>query len=93
VNTFFAGIGADQLTDEYDLDATPHPAAAPIASSQSAVIVGCAGVAAMTDPQYQAFVQEAYDQLKTLRLTARSTYYQLSWTAMTLAFMTGSIRT
>ena len=36
-----------------------------------------------------AFAAEAYDLLKTLKLTARSTYYQLSWTAMTLAFMTG----
>ncbi|VGO19211.1 glycosyl hydrolase family 8 [Pontiella sulfatireligans] len=89
VNAFFGAQGAGKLTDEYELDGTPRPAAAPIASSRSAVIVGCAGVAAMTDSAYHDFALEAYDLLKTLKLTARSTYYQLSWTAMSLAFMSG----
>ena len=89
MNAFFGAQGAGNLTDEYELDGTPRPAAAPIASSRSAVVVGCAAVAAMTDPEHAAFAAEAYDLLKTLALTARSTYYQLSWTAMTLAFMTG----
>jgi endo-1,4-beta-D-glucanase Y len=89
VNAFFGAQGAGKLTDEYELDGTPRPAAAPIASSRSAVVVGCAGVAAMTDPACREFAAESYDLIATLELTARSTYYQLSWTAMTLAFMTG----
>jgi endo-1,4-beta-D-glucanase Y len=89
VNSFFVPLGAGNLTDEYELDGTPKPMAAPIASSKSAVVVGCTAAAAMADPENADFVAEAYDLLGTLELTARSTYYQLSWTALSLAFMTG----
>ncbi len=89
VNAFFGPLGAGNLTDEYELDGTPKPMAAPLASSKSAVVVGCTAVAAMADPQYDAYVAEAYDLLCTLELTARSTYYQLSWTALSIAFMSG----
>jgi endo-1,4-beta-D-glucanase Y len=89
VNAFFVPQGAGNLTDEYELDGTPKPMAAPLASSRSAVVVGCTAVAAMADPGNDEYVSDAYDLLCTLELTARSTYYQLSWTALSLAFMTG----
>lgn len=89
VNSFFVPLGAGNLTDEYELNGTPRPTHAPVASSQSAVVVGCSAAAAMADPSGQAFVEKAYELLCTHELTARSTYYQLSWTAMSLAFMTG----
>jgi endo-1,4-beta-D-glucanase Y len=90
VNSFFIPLGASKITDGYELDGTPKAEAAPEASSGSAVFVACAAMAAMSDPANEAFVAEAYDLVKTGTLTARSTYYQLSWTAMSMAFMTGN---
>jgi endo-1,4-beta-D-glucanase Y len=90
VNSFFVPIGADKITDGYELDGTPRAEAAPEASSQSAVFVGCAALGAMADVAHEPFVAQAYDLLKTGTLTVRSTYYQLSWTAMSMAFMTGN---
>lgn len=89
VNSFFVPLGAGNLTDEYELDGTPKPMCAPEASSRSAVVVGCTAVAAMSDPAGRDYTEEASDLLCTLELTARSTYYQLSWSALTLTYMSG----
>jgi endo-1,4-beta-D-glucanase Y len=89
-SNFFLNIGAQRISDGYNLDGTPHPEVGPLEKSSSAVFVASAGIAVMAvqgDPQ---FVKETYDLLKTLQLNIRSTYYQLSWTAMSLAFMTGN---
>lgn len=90
VNRFFTGIGATRLTDGYDLNGTPRPEAAPAMTSRSAVVVAGAAVAAMADGAHPEFVDTSYDLVKSLELTVRSTYYQLSWSAMSMAFMTGN---
>jgi endo-1,4-beta-D-glucanase Y len=90
VSRFFVNIGAQRISDGYDLDGTPHPEFGEVEKTSSAVFVASAGMAAMAaegDPQ---FVKATYELLKPLNLNIRSIYYQLSWTALTLTFMTGS---
>lgn len=91
-SAFFAAIGATQISDGYDLDGTPHPdPATPAGSPQSAVFVGSAAVGAMSDPARLAFVEAAYAEVATGELLARSRYYNLSWTALTLLMMSGNL--
>lgn len=87
---FFVNIGAHRISDGYLLDGTPNPEFGPREKSSSAVFVASAGIAAMAAGGDPKFVQETYDLLKTLKLNIRSIYYQLSWTAMSLTFMTGN---
>jgi endo-1,4-beta-D-glucanase Y len=92
VSQFFAGIGADNITDGYDLDGTPRPDAdSPPGSPQSAVFVGTAAVGAMHAPGFQAFIDAAYANVATGELLARSRYYNLSWTTLTLLMLTGNL--
>jgi endo-1,4-beta-D-glucanase Y len=91
-NAFFAAIGAGNITDGYDLGGTPHPDPdSPPGSPQSAVFVGSAAVGAMSNPQYGMFVEDAYGRVATGELLARSRYYNLSWTALTLMMMSGNL--
>lgn len=90
VNSFFIPIGFNKITDGYALDGTPWPEAAPEKSSRSAVFVAAAAMAAMSNKNHEAFLNGAYGLIKTNELTVRSTYYQLSWTALSMAFMTGN---
>lgn len=91
-SAFFAGIGATQIVDGYDLDGTPHPdPATPPGSPQSAVFVGSAAVGAMSATTHLAFVEAAYGEVATGELLARSRYYNLSWTALTLLMMSGNL--
>jgi len=91
VSEFFVNEGAAGIYDGYDLDGTSHPDEhASGRPSQSAVFVGSAAVGAMTDPGHAGFVQEAYDRVATLQLLERSRYYNLSWTAMSLATLSGN---
>lgn len=92
VSSFFAGVGAAQIVDGYDLDGTPRPdPARPADDPQSAVFVGCAAVGAMHDPRYQAFIDEAYALVNTGELLARSRYYNLSWTVLSLLMLSGNL--
>jgi len=92
VSQFFAGVGASAITDGYDLDGTPHPDADSAPNGpQSAVFVGTAAVGAMHDATFQTFVDDAYALVATGELLARSRYYNLSWTALTLAMLTGNL--
>lgn len=58
---------------------------------QAASFVGPAGVGAMSDSQYQSFLDAAYADVATLNLTAGTIYYQKSWTALSLLMMTGNL--
>jgi endo-1,4-beta-D-glucanase Y len=92
VSQFFAGIGADNITDGYELDGTPRPDAdSPAGSPQSAVFVGTAAVGAMHAPGFQAFIDAAYANVATGELLARSRYYNLSWTTLTLLMLSGNL--
>jgi len=92
VSQFFAGVGASKIVDGYDLNGTPHPDpdSAPN-GPQSAVFVGSAAVGAMHDAKFQSFVDDAYGLVATGTLLARSSYYNLSWTTLTLAMLTGNL--
>jgi endo-1,4-beta-D-glucanase Y len=84
---FFAGIGAANIVDGYDLDGTPRPE---FGNGQSAAFVGPAAVGGMYSAEYGTFVQEAYDRVKTLDLVVGGEYYDLSWTVLSLLMMTGN---
>ncbi|MDQ2645092.1 MAG: glycosyl hydrolase family 8 [Myxococcota bacterium] len=92
ISTFFANIGAAKIVDGYALDGTPEPDkdSAPN-GPQSAVFVGTAAVGAMHDPKFQSFIDEAYALVATGELLARSRYYNLSWTPLTLLMLTGNL--
>jgi Glycosyl hydrolases family 8 len=92
VTQFFAGIGASSIVDGYDLDGTPHPDPDSDPNGpQSAVFVGSAAVGAMHDATFQSFENDAYALVATGQLLSRSRYYNLSWTALTLAMLTGNL--
>jgi endo-1,4-beta-D-glucanase Y len=84
--SFFGRIGAYNIVDGYSLAGAPQPAN----KGQSAAFVGPAGVGAMGDPAYQAFVDDSYRDVATLNLLVGGAYYELSWTAMSLLMMTGN---
>lgn len=92
VSDFFAGIGAAQIGDGYELNGAPAPdprTAQP--NPGSAVFVGCAAVGAQHDARYQRFVDEAYERVKTGKLLARSRYYNHCWTVLSLLMLTGNL--
>jgi endo-1,4-beta-D-glucanase Y len=86
-SSFFSQIGAHKIVDGYALNGAPQAANA---SGQSAAFVGPAGVGAMSDAIYQAFIDDAYANVATLNLLVGGTYYELSWTALSLLMMSGN---
>lgn len=89
VSSFFVGVGVDNLVDGYNLDGTPHPDANSAEPSKSAVFVGCSAVGAMSNSEYQSYVDRAYERLTGLDLNTRSRYYQRSWTVLSMLMMGG----
>jgi hypothetical protein len=92
VSAFFANIGAANMVDGYTLDGKeqPDPKSDPN-GPQSAVFIGTAAVGAMHDAKFQPFIDEAYGLVQTGTLLARSTYYNQSWTVLTLLMLTGNL--
>jgi hypothetical protein len=84
---FFAAHGARSIVDGYDLDGAPRPEFGP--ERQSAAFVGPAGVGAMGVPN-QTLVDEAYEAIRGLDLLVGGTYYDESWTVLSLLMMTGN---
>jgi hypothetical protein len=89
--------GATQIVDGYDLNGTPHAQyqTGANAQKQSAAFVGPAGVGAMSDKNYQTFVNDAYGVLATpygnpLYPTVGGTYYDDSWMVLSLLMMTAN---
>jgi endo-1,4-beta-D-glucanase Y len=89
ISAFYAGIGAANIVDGYDLDGTPHPQNS-MNGSQAASFVGPAAVGAMSGPDWKTLVDEGYSRVATLGLTAGTTYYQDSWTVLSLMMLTGN---
>jgi hypothetical protein len=84
-------VGAANIVDGYDLNGMPHPdPGTPAGSPQSAVFVGGAAVGAMHDAAFRSLVDAAYASVATGNLLARSRYYNLSWTALSLLMLTGN---
>ena len=92
VSSFFSGVGAGSIVNGYDLNGTPHPDPdTPTGSPQSAVFVGSAAVGAMHAATFAPFIGDAYGRVATGELLARSRYYNLSWTALSLLMLTGNL--
>jgi endo-1,4-beta-D-glucanase Y len=92
ISAFFSGIGAANIVDGYDLGGMPHPdPGTPPGSPQSAVFLGGAAIGAMHDGAFSALVNDAYARVATGELLARSRYYNLSWTALSLLMLTGNL--
>lgn len=90
-SAFFANVGADRIGDGYLLDGTPFPdPKTPQPNPGSAVFVGPAAVGAMHDARYRAFIDQAYARVRSGKLLARSRYYNLSWTVLSLLMLTGN---
>jgi endo-1,4-beta-D-glucanase Y len=84
---FFAGIGAKNIVDGYQLNGTPQPQNS---SGQSAAFVGPAAVGAMSSASFQALVQGGYDAVATQTLLVGGEYYDESWTVLSLLMLSGN---
>jgi hypothetical protein len=90
-SVFFSGIGAKNIVDGYALTGMPDPGTNPNSTAtQSAAFIGPAGVGAMSSATYQSFVNDAYGELATLELLQGGTYYEDSWTTMSLLMMSAN---
>ncbi|HZL19399.1 MAG TPA: glycosyl hydrolase family 8 [Polyangia bacterium] len=90
ITGFYSGVGAANLVDGYDLNGTPHPQFVTAGGPRAASFVGPAGVGAMaTGTTNTQLRDDAYAGVATLTELAGSTYYQESWTALSLQMMTG----
>jgi endo-1,4-beta-D-glucanase Y len=89
VGSFFNGVGAAKIVDGYGLDGTPQPSLA-VDGGQSAAFVGPAGVSGMVAPGYPSLVDQTYAALATRKLLVGGTYYDESWTVLSLLMMTGN---
>jgi endo-1,4-beta-D-glucanase Y len=89
INAFYDGIGAANIVDGYDLDGTPRPQNS-TNGSQAASFVGPAAVGAMSDAKWKTLLDEGYGRVATLGLNAGTTYYQDSWTVLSLMMLTAN---
>jgi endo-1,4-beta-D-glucanase Y len=93
ISSFYSGVGVANMVDGYDLDGTPHPQFVTAGGPRAASFVGPAGVGAMaTGTTYLTLRDDAYASVATLMDLAGSTYYQESWTALSLQMMTGLLQ-
>lgn len=86
-SAFFSAIGAQNIADTYAIDGSPEPQHP---GGHSAAFVGPAGVGAMSAPAYSAFVDDAYAGVATRTYLVGGTYYEDSWTAMSLLMMSAN---
>jgi hypothetical protein len=92
ITGFYAGIGANNLVDGYDLNGNPHAQFVTTGGPRAASFVGTAGVGAMATGATGATLRnEGYAGVATLLQLAGSIYYQESWTGLTLQMMTGLV--
>jgi hypothetical protein len=56
----------------------------------SAAFIGPAGVGAMSSPMFASLLDDAYAGVATRMYLVGGTYYEDSWTAMSLLMMTGN---
>src|SRR6185369_5118534 len=87
-SNFFSGLGGvANIADGYALNGNPQPANP---GKGSAAFVGPAAVGAMSAATYRTFLDQAYSAVATRQLLAGGTYYEESWTVMSLLMMTGN---
>jgi endo-1,4-beta-D-glucanase Y len=92
ITGFYSGVGAASIVDGYDLNGNPHPTNVTTGGPRAASFNGAAGVGAMATGATGATLRDqAYAGVATLTELAGSTYYQESWTGLTLQMMTGLV--
>jgi endo-1,4-beta-D-glucanase Y len=84
---FFSAIGAQNIADTYAIDGSPQPQHP---GGHSAAFVGPAGVGAMSAPTYRTLIDDAYAGVATRTYLVGGTYYEDSWTTMSLLMMTAN---
>jgi endo-1,4-beta-D-glucanase Y len=90
ISSFYAMVTVAAMVDAYDLNGTPRPSQVTTGGPRQAAFVGPAGAGAMaTGTTYTTLRDEAYASVATLMQLAGSTYYQESWTGLSLQMMTG----
>jgi hypothetical protein len=90
ISSFHSTVTVAAMVDGYDLNGNPHPQFVTSGGPRAASFVGPAGVGAMaTGSTYATLRDQAYASVATLTQLAGSTYYQESWTALSLQMMTG----
>jgi endo-1,4-beta-D-glucanase Y len=87
---FFAGIGAANIKDGYELNGTPKPEFPDKFMGKSAAFIGPAGVGAMHSAQYQSFVDDVWNLIKPNNLWCGGQYYDESWTMLSMLMMSGN---
>ena len=93
ISGFYAGVTVAAMVDGYDLNGNPHAQSVTAGGPRAASFVGGAGVGAMAaGSTYAALRDDAYASVATLSDLAGSTYYQESWTALSLQMMAGLLR-
>jgi endo-1,4-beta-D-glucanase Y len=86
INAFYAGVGAANIVDGYNLDGTVFSGA----TLHLAAFVGGAGVGAMATPQHAKLRDDAYSLLAAWQpLLGGSLYYNESWSVLSLIMMSG----
>jgi hypothetical protein len=86
ISAFYAGVGAANIVEGYNLDGTVFPGAA----LHLAAFVGGAGVGAMAVPSQAKLRDEAYSALAGWQtLIGGSIYYNESWSMLSLLMMSG----
>jgi endo-1,4-beta-D-glucanase Y len=86
-SAFFSAIGAASIADTYALDGSAEPQHP---GGHSAAFVGPAGVGAMSSPAYRTFLDDAYRGVASRTYLAGGTYYEDSWTTMSLLMMSAN---
>jgi endo-1,4-beta-D-glucanase Y len=86
-SAFFSAIGAQNIADTYAIDGSPEPQHP---GGHSAAFVGPAGVGAMSSATYGTFIDDAYAGVATRTYLVGGTYYEDSWTTLSLLMMTGN---
>ncbi|HVZ79372.1 MAG TPA: glycosyl hydrolase family 8 [bacterium] len=94
-SNFFSAIGAVSIVDGYHLNGTPDAQLPTLTVSQnpgfqSAAFVGPAGVGGMVSRNYQAYMDDTYNDLVGSKLLVGGTYYDESWTVMSLLMLSGN---
>lgn len=91
VNAFFGQIGAAQIVDGYDLNGTARAENTMPAGIQSALFVGAAAVAAMSDVRHRQLMEDGYALLVSKEMLPPSYYYNLSWQVLSLLMLSGNL--
>ena len=91
-SAFFSAIGATAIVDGYQLNGTPAPQLPTLTlfqnpGTQSAAFVGPAGVGGMVSRTYQSYIDNTYADLVGSKLLVGGTYYNESWTVMSLLML------